>query len=109
MRSRKKYIIVYTTFPNVKVAREIVKELVEKKLGACGNIFKLFSIYAWKGKIEQEPEYGVFIKTTAKKYLNVEKYIKSRHPYEVPEIISWSIEKGFAGYLTWISKETEKQ
>lgn len=100
------FIVVYTIFPNLKTAKRIIKGLVKNKMIACGNIFRLSSIYIWKGKIEQNPEYGAFIKTTKRNYKKVEIYIKNNHPYEVPEIISWKIDKGLNSYLKWIDTET---
>lgn len=100
------FIVVYTIFPNLKTAKRIIKGLVKNRMVACGNIFKLSSIYIWKGKIEQNPEYGAFIKTTKRNYKKVEIYIKNNHPYEVPEIISWEINKGLNSYLKWINTET---
>ena len=88
MQLHKKFIVVYTTFPNLRSAKKLVNLLIENKLIACGNIFKLFSIYRWKGKIERAGEYGVFIKTTKANYEKLEKLIKLYHPYEIPEIIS---------------------
>jgi len=102
-----RFIVIYTTFPDLKIAKRIVYGLINEKLVACGNIFKLFSIYAWKGEIEQTAEYGAFIKTTKSNYKKVENYIKNKHPYEVPEIISWPIEKGYKPYLDWIENEVK--
>ncbi len=106
MRKKDTYIVVYSTFPDMKTTKKIINGLITHKLAACGNIFKLHSIYAWKGKIEQNPEYGAFIKTKKKNYKKVETYIKKHHPYDVPEIICWSIEKGLSSYLKWIAGET---
>lgn len=106
MRKRPTYIVVYATFPNLKTAQKIIQGLITKKLAACGNIFKLSSIYTWQGKIEKSPEYGALIKTRMSHYKRVEAYIKKLHPYTVPEIISWPIERGLPLYLRWIEKET---
>jgi periplasmic divalent cation tolerance protein len=57
-------------------------------------------------KIEREPEYGVFIKTRKSLYKKVEAYIQKHHPYDVPEIVSWTIERGSAQYLQWIADAT---
>lgn len=104
---KEKYIVVYTTFPDQHTAKRIINALVKHRLAACGNIFKLFSIYRWKKKVEKHPEYGALIKTRASEYLNVEKYIKDHHPYDVPEIISWHITRGQAEYLNWICSVTD--
>lgn len=99
---KSKFIVVYTTFPDLKTVNRIIKNLINLKLIACGNIFRLNSIYTWQGKVEQAGEYGVFIKTKRENYKKVENYIKNNHPYEVPEIVSWAIEKGLRSYLKWI-------
>jgi len=101
---KENFVLIYSTFPSLKIAGEIIRVLVREKLIACGNIFKLSSIYTWKGKIEQTREYGAFIKTTSENYKRVENYIKKNHPYEVPEIISWPINKGLKKYLNWIQQ-----
>lgn len=103
---KEKFVVVYTTFPDMRAARQIVKALVQSRRAACGSIFKAFSIYRWQGKIERAHEYGALLKTTRRKYPAVEKYIKEAHPYDVPEIISWDIAAGQRDYLTWIRDVT---
>ncbi|MBE0433236.1 divalent-cation tolerance protein CutA [candidate division WOR-3 bacterium] len=103
MKASGKHTVVYTTFPDTRTARRIVNGLVARQLIACGSIFKIFSIYRWQGKIERSQEYGALIKTTRRKYRAVEKYIKEKHPYDVPEIICWDIAAGQADYLAWLS------
>ena len=106
MKTKKTFIIVYSTFPNLRTVKKIINGLIKTKLIACANIFKLSSIYVWKGKIENVSEYGALIKTKRINYKKIEDYIKNNHPYDVPEIISWSIEKGFKKYLDWINTNT---
>ena len=77
--------------------------MVDAGIIACGNIFRIFSIYRWQGKTEKSPEYGALMKTTRRNYEAVEKYIKQHHPYQVPEIVAWHIERGENDYLDWIS------
>jgi len=101
-----KIIVIYTTFPDLKTARKVVRDLIRQKLAACSNIFRISSVYTWKGKIEETSEYGSFIKTTKKNYKKVEYYIKENHPYEVPEIVSWTIERGLGSYLKWVATFT---
>lgn len=105
---KERYIVVYTTFPDLRTAKRIVNALVENRLAACGNIFRLFSIYRWKKKVEKHPEYGALIKTRESGYRNVEEYIKNNHPYEVPEIIFWKMEGGQQKYLEWLNSTTAR-
>ncbi len=106
MKAKKKFIVVYTTFPNRKTAQKIINGLLRERIAVCGNIFRLSSTYIWKGKIERSPEYGAFIKTVSSNYEKVENYIRQNHPYEVPEIISWTIQDGLKDYLEWIEVNT---
>jgi periplasmic divalent cation tolerance protein len=95
-------IVIFVTFPDLKTAKKVVRGLVKAKLAACGNIFRISSIFAWKGKIEETPEYAAMIKTVRRNYPKAEKYIREHHPYEVPEIICWPIEKGLKEYIKWL-------
>ena len=100
------FIVIYTTFPDQASAEKIISGLVTNKIAACGNIFTISSIYAWQGKIEKASEYGAIIKTDKNNYKKVEDYILQNHSYEIPEIISWPIEKGSPAYLEWLGKES---
>lgn len=102
------YITIYTTLPDEKSVKELLKKLLEERLVACGNFFKINSLYWWQSKIEEQNEYGVILKTKEKLYPLVEKKIKELHPYEVPAIISHRIEMGLKEYLDWIGKETKE-
>jgi periplasmic divalent cation tolerance protein len=104
MKKTRGYIVVYATFPDIKTARSTIKGLIKTGRAACGNIFKAASLFTWKGKLERTTEYGAFIKTTSENYRHVESYIRKNHPYEVPEIIAWPIDKGFKKYLDWIGQ-----
>ncbi|XP_071075781.1 protein CutA isoform X2 [Desmodus rotundus] len=47
----------FVTCPNEKVAKEIARAVVEKRLAACVNLVpQITSIYEWKGKIEEDSE-----------------------------------------------------
>ncbi|MCK4585646.1 divalent-cation tolerance protein CutA [candidate division WOR-3 bacterium] len=100
------FCIVYSTFPKRKKARQIAKELINDKLIACANIFKIDALYRWKGELEEAHEYAVFFKTRKSLYGKVEKRIKEYHPYDCPAIIQIPINRGYEGYLRWIENET---
>jgi periplasmic divalent cation tolerance protein len=103
----KKFSFVYITAPNKKEAKKIVEVLVSEKLAACGNIFKIDSVYWWKGKIERAGEYGIFLKTKRELVEKIIKRVKEIHSYSVPCIISFDIEKGNKDFLNWIEKSTK--
>ncbi len=89
-------------------AKQIAKYLLAKRLVACANIFKINSVYRWAGKIKDDEEYGMIMKTRKANIKKIINEIKEKHSYEVPCIISVSIANGNKQFLDWIAEETEK-
>lgn len=100
------YIQILTTTEKKEDAEAIAYALVEKRLTACVQILgPITSIYHWKGKIEKSTEWQCLIKSNKKLFSEIEKTIKSIHPYEVPEIVAFSIEHGSENYMKWLEAE----
>jgi periplasmic divalent cation tolerance protein len=106
----KEYILlVYCTVANQDEAETIARTLIEKKVAACCNIIpSINSIYCWKGEVEESEESLMLIKTTQKKYEQLEKEIKMIHSYSVPEIIATKLETGSSAYIDWIIECVDK-
>jgi len=99
--------IVLVTAGSAEEAAAIGRTLVEERLGACANIVpRIRSIYRWKGKIYDEQEFLIIIKTRTSLFEAVQKRVKELHSYEVPEIISFPVARGLPQYLEWVLAET---
>ncbi|MFH1710769.1 MAG: divalent-cation tolerance protein CutA [Nanoarchaeota archaeon] len=96
-----KNIMVYTTAENNKSAEKLARGIIDNKLGACVQISEVKSVYNWKGKQECSKEIKLSIKTTNKKYEELQNFIIKNSKYELPEIVSVDI-KGYKKYLNWI-------
>ena len=96
------YGIVMTTFAKMEDAKPLVEKLLSKKLAACVQCLPIQSHYVWKGKVENDSEVILLIKTKGNAYREVENEIKLNHPYETPEIIQIPITNGSTEYLGWI-------
>ena len=102
-----KFTIVLVTASSEEEAKRIAQALVEKKLAACVNIVKdIKSIFRWKGKLSEEKELLLVIKTKSRQLKNIEAEVKKLHLYEVPEIIALPIISGSKDYLYWLDSET---
>jgi len=100
-------MVVLITVTDEDEAVKIGKTLVEEKLAGCVNIIKgIRSIYFWQGKVEDEPEVLMIVKTKTDLFDELEKRVKSLHSYTVPEIIGIKIDKGSEGYLNWLTDVT---
>ena len=107
MQGHTGYILILSACPEAGVAGDIAQALVAAKLAACVNIIPgIASRFRWLGRIEQAEEHLLIIKTTHDRYSDVEKKIRSMHPYELPEIIAVPVAGGLAEYLDWIDQET---
>ena len=101
------YILILTTAPSMKIARQISFVLVKNKLAACVNIIpNIRSLYHWKRKFCDDEELLLLIKTRKSYYRKVRNELKTIHPYDVPEIISFDIDRGSKEYLKWIKDNT---
>jgi periplasmic divalent cation tolerance protein len=101
------YSIIKATFPDMDSAKRVAKLLVEERLAACSQLFPIESVYLWQGKVCDEREVMVFIKTKTKLFDKVAAVIGENHTYEVPEIVQLPITGGLPEYLNWIEDCTE--
>lgn len=95
--------IIFCTAPDEQEARMIARQVVEKKLAACCTIVpKSTSVYYWENQVKESSETLLIIKSTSRKFQQLEKEIKMMHSYTVPEIIANRIEDGSLAYMEWL-------
>ena len=100
-------LLVLTNLPDRAVAERLAGTLIEKRVAACVNILApCRSVYRWKGAIQHDEEHPMLIKTTTEAYAALEAAIRAGHPYELPEIIAVTVERGLPAYLDWVAAET---
>ena len=101
-------IVVLVTCGSEDEAVRIANALVEDHLAACVNLISpIRSIYRWEGKIWDEKEWLLIIKTQEERFEELEKKVKALHSYSVPEIICLPIIDGSESYLNWIEENTK--
>ncbi len=101
------FILVFVTCGSEEEAVTIARRLVEERLAACVNLISpIRSIYRWEGRILDEKEWLLIIKTQKQRFEELSKKVKSLHSYSVPEIIALAIGEGSPSYLNWLLEMT---
>jgi periplasmic divalent cation tolerance protein len=104
-----KFIKIFTTTEVKDDAEKIAEALVEQQLAACVQIIgPILSTYRWEGAVERGEEWLCSIKTAEALFGEVEKTIKTLHPYDVPELVALPIVNGSDEYLAWLGDQLRK-
>jgi len=99
--------ILFSTVKSAQTAEMIASRVVEERLAACVNVLPgVSSYFRWKGEIQNEQEFMLILKTSTDRLRKLIERIKNLHPYEVPEIVSLSVEEGYQPFLDWVERET---
>ena len=102
-------MVVMVTAPSAETAAEIARALVEEELCACGNVVPgIRSIYRWDGKVHDEPEALLVLKTERRLLPALKARLPALHPYQVPELLALPVEDGLDPYLGWIAASVRR-
>ncbi len=95
--------LIYVVCSSVQEAKLIGKSLVDERLCACVNIIPgMESIYHWDGKIVEDKEVVLLIKTLKGTFDKISLKVKELHSYDVPSIFSIETLNVDVEYLKWI-------
>jgi periplasmic divalent cation tolerance protein len=102
-------IVVLVTASSRRECRKIARHLVEGKLAACVNITQpIQSIYRWQGKVAEDREFLMFIKSTRELFPEIKADMVKLHSYKTPEIICLPIVDGSESYLQWVNNSVKR-
>lgn len=95
--------IIVTSVGTEQQAVEISEELITRRYATCVNIVPcLRSIYRWKGKVCEDTEYLLLIKTPVSLFDAVSETIRELHSYELPEIMAVPVEHAEEAFHRWV-------
>ena len=101
---------IYTTWPDKDTARSAARKLVEERLCGCANILPgVESIYQWDGKVEQDSEVVMILKSPAGNSERLNARILELHPYTTPCILALPVisDASAPDYLSWLANQTQ--
>jgi periplasmic divalent cation tolerance protein len=100
-------LLVMTSLPDMEAAKALARRLIDVNLAACVQLQPgVQSIYRWDGRVCEEQEVALLVKTTAAQWPAISAFIKQNHPYDVPEIIVQPIIHSDPDYARWVVAET---
>ncbi len=102
-------VVMLTSVGTEEQGLDIAEALVHRRHAVCVNMVpSLRSIYRWKGKVCEDTEYLLVIKTIAKRFPDAAATIREINSYELPEILSLSIRSADARFCDWIVDGAEE-
>lgn len=94
--------MVFSTASNYENAMMIVRNIIYERLAFCCNVIpNSTSIYVWDGKVIEDTEYMLLIKTDESKLEGLKKRIVELHDYQIPEIVVMNITDTTSSYSNW--------
>jgi periplasmic divalent cation tolerance protein len=98
--------VVFVTAPDADTAARLAHTLVEERLAACGNLLPgVRSIYRWEGKVCDEAEVMLILKTTAAGADALRERVIALHPYACPEVLVLAVESAHEPYARWVREQ----
>jgi periplasmic divalent cation tolerance protein len=96
-------LIALSSCPDEPTAARLAETLVLEGLAACVNrVTGVRSTYFWDGRLQDDAEILLIIKTTVGRLPALEARLKALHPYEVPELVTIPVVGGNERYLDWV-------
>ncbi|MDA0148489.1 divalent-cation tolerance protein CutA [Vibrio sp. LaRot3] len=100
------YCITLTTTNSEENKQALIEQILNQQLAACIQTMPIESHYVWQGKVCNDKEWLLVIKTTQKNYQALEQVIVAHHSYEVPQVIQVPFVEGYNPYLSWLEATT---
>jgi len=99
---------ITTTVPAREQGLALARQLLAARLAACVQVAEqpITSLYHWQGRLCEEAEWRVTIKTTQACEPALRALAFAHHPYEVPQ---WLIvtTQASPGYVAWARAEVQ--
>ncbi len=96
-------LIVLTTVGAAFDAPALAVALVDQRLAACVQVIdRIHSVYRWEGRVVQDTEKLLIIKSSEERLEALKTELFARHPYEVPEFVVLEIDRIEGPYRDWL-------
>lgn len=98
-------LTVTTTVGSLPQAQVLARALLDGRLAACVQLDeRLQSLYRWQGKLCEEAEVRLTIKTLPHLEAALRETFRQHHPYELPQFLAWTM-RASPAYSAWVRGE----
>ena len=102
-------IVIVTSVGTEDQALDVAHAIIRNRQAACVNILpNIHSIYRWKGRVCDDTEMLLMIKTVASQFDAVLETIQKVNTYELPEVLAYRVDHASDGFGDWIARMTER-
>jgi periplasmic divalent cation tolerance protein len=103
-------LIALSTCPDEATAARLAQVFVSEQLATCVNRLPgVQSTYFWDGRLQDDAEILLIIKTTAGRLAALTERLKALHPYDLPELIAIPAAGGNERYLDWVRTGVQRK
>lgn len=96
---------VTTTLGSRQEALALARDILQRRLAACVQVEEgLTSLYHWQGRLCEDAEVRLVIKTLAAHVPALQALFGQAHPYEVPQFLASPMQASPA-YAAWLRQE----
>jgi len=97
-------VVVLCTAPDEATAQDLAAKVLAEKLAACATLLPgATSLYYWGGKLEQEYEVQMILKTNVAHQQALLDCLKAHHPYQTPELLVLPVSHVDVDYHSWLN------
>ena len=98
-------LVVTTTVATLAQAQALARGLLAARLAACVQLEPgLQSFYRWGGKVCDDAEVRLTIKTLPAQVEALQAFLAKQHPYDVPQFVAQRM-AGSVAYSDWVRAE----
>jgi periplasmic divalent cation tolerance protein len=98
-------LVVTTTVGSRPDAEKLARAVITERLAACVQLDAgVVSVYRWEGKVCEETEARLTLKTTPEAEPALRAFLAAQHPYDVPQYASWKA-TATPAYARWVRGE----
>ncbi|HEV2429481.1 MAG TPA: divalent-cation tolerance protein CutA [Thermoplasmata archaeon] len=96
--------LVLSAFPIGAATDRIARASIDRRLAACVQRTEVRSTYRWRGRIVRDREWLLVFKTTEARAARLLAFLRSEHPYEVPEIVELPGARANRAYVDYLTE-----